>query len=94
MTSDPARVRDTPTELPSSDGASWYQRGMSSCPDCGLGADHCHGTLVVHTDRTVECTNAACELADPLRHLFIVDCIDVLGGCCVANETAKLAAAS
>ena len=67
---------------------------MSSCPDCGLGVDHCHGTLIVHTDRTAECTDAACELADLLRHLFIADCIAVLGGCCVANEAAELAAAS
>jgi hypothetical protein len=94
VTSYLTRVRDTPTELPSSDSAGWYQRGMSSCPDCGLGADHCHGTLVVHIDRTVECTDAACELADLLRHLFIVECIDVLGGCCVAKEAAELAAAS
>jgi hypothetical protein len=60
---------------------------MSSCPDCGLDfdhfLDHCHGTLVVHRDRTLECTDPACELPELLRHGFIIDCMAVLGGCCV-----------
>jgi hypothetical protein len=67
---------------------------MTGCPDCGLGIDHCHGTLVVHSDRTVECTDAACELPDLLRHEFVVDCIAVSGGCCVTEEAADFAAAS
>jgi hypothetical protein len=67
---------------------------MSSCPDCGLRVDHCHGTLVVHSDRTVECTDAACELPDLLRHEFVIDCLAVMGGCCTADEPVELAAAS
>ena len=67
---------------------------MRGCPDCGLHVDHCHGTLVVHSDRSLECTDAACELPDLLRHLFIIDCRAVLGGCCLAEEPAELAAAS
>ena len=55
--------------------------------------DHCHGTLIVHRDRTLECTNEACELPDLLRHAFIVDCI-ALGGCCRDEETLDFAAAS
>jgi hypothetical protein len=81
---------------------------MSSCQDCDqqidhrgidhlgidLGIDHCHGTLVVHSDRTAECTDAACELADPLRHALIIDCAAVLGGCCAGEENTDLALAS
>jgi hypothetical protein len=67
---------------------------MSSCLDCGRDVDHCHGTLVIHSDRTVECTNAACELGDLLRHVFVIDCAAVLGGCCVSEEAPDLAVAS
>lgn len=67
---------------------------MSSCPDCGLHVDHCHGTLVVHLDRDPECTDTACELPDLLRHAFVIDCRAVMGGCCMAEEPAELAAAS
>ncbi|HJV15265.1 MAG TPA: hypothetical protein VJ625_15355 [Propionibacteriaceae bacterium] len=75
---------------------------MSSCPDCGLNVDpdinpyidHCHGTLVVHLDRSLECTDAACQLPELLRHKFVIDCMAVLGGCCVADESADLPAAS
>jgi hypothetical protein len=68
--------------------------GMSSCLDCSLDLDHCHGTLVVHSDRTAECTLAACELADLLRHPFVLDCAAVQGGCCRDEEPAGLAFAS
>ena len=67
---------------------------MSSCSDCGLEVDHCHGTLVVHDDRTLDCTDAACELPDLLRHPLIVDCVAVLGGCCGAEEAVDFAIAS
>ena len=60
---------------------------MARCSDCRFGVDHCHGTLIVHADRTVECTDADCELGDLLRHAFIVDCT-MLGGCCVAEDRA------
>ena len=75
------KAGDTPTAIPSSARCSWYNDGMSSCVDCDRDVDHCHGTLVVHSDRTVECTHAACELGDLLRHVFIIDCAAVLGGC-------------
>lgn len=61
---------------------------MSRCSDCRFGIDHCHGTLIVHADRTVECTDADCELGDLLRHAFIVDCTAVPGGCCAEAELA------
>ena len=67
---------------------------MSSCSDCGLDVDHCHGTLVVHDDLTVDCTDPACDLSDLLRHAFIVDCVVVRGGCCAAEELVDWAEAS
>jgi hypothetical protein len=67
---------------------------MSSCPDCGSDLDHCHGTLVVHADRTSECTDPACDLPDLLMHAFVVDCRAVLGGCCVVDERVELPVAS
>jgi hypothetical protein len=63
---------------------------MSSCSDCRFGVDHCHGTLIVHADRTIECTDADCELGDLLRHAFILDCTAMLGGCCVAENGADV----
>ena len=50
--------------------------------------DHCHGTLIVHADSTIECTDADCELGDLLRHAFIIDCTAMLGGCCAAEDRA------
>jgi hypothetical protein len=55
--------------------------------------DHCHGTLIVHRDRSVECTDPGCELPDLLRHAFIVDCI-ALGGCCTTEAFGDFATAS
>ena len=76
------------------EAAGCYNSCMSRCPDCGLDLDHCHGTLVVHGDRTLECTNAACELPDLLRHTFVIDCLAVSGGCCAAGDFVELATAS
>ena len=60
--------------------------GMSPCADCGMDVDHCHGTLVIHGDGAVDCTDAACESADRLRHALIIDCVAVLGGGCCTDE--------
>ena len=67
---------------------------MSSCPDCGPDLDHCHGTLVVHLDRTRECTDPACDLPDLLLHTFVIDCRNVSGGCCAADDPVMFAIAS
>jgi hypothetical protein len=67
---------------------------MSTCAGCQTGLDHCHGTLVVHGDGTRDCTDADCALDDPLRHALIVDCFNVVGGCCAARETEDFAQAS
>ena len=71
---------------------------MSGCPDCGPNAgpylDHCHGTLVVHRDRSLECTDPTCQLPELLRHDLIIDCMAVFGGCCDADDAADFVAAS
>lgn len=56
------------------------------CTSCDSALDHCHGTLIVHTDWSVDCTNtdissSGCYDGDRSRHSFIVDCSDVAGGC-------------
>jgi hypothetical protein len=59
-----------------------------------LWIDNCHGTLVVHSDRSMDCTDPGCTLPELLRHDLIIDCMAVLGGCCVAEEGAHVAEAS
>ncbi len=57
------------------------------CSSCDSALDHCHGTLIVHADRKVECTDPDCPDADRSRHTFVVDCHDVAGGCgCAVTE--------
>jgi hypothetical protein len=68
--------------------------GMSSCSDCDLDVDHCHGTLVIHDDRKVDCTDVACDFPDLLRHAFIVNCSAVRGGCCTTDLLIQWAEAS
>ena len=100
------KLPDTRSTMPNSGVSGWYYSGMSSCPECGLNSsepansdlepiylDHCHGTLIVHRDHSVECTDQSCELSDLLRHAFVVDCF-ALGGCCRDQETLDFAAAS
>jgi hypothetical protein len=55
------------------------------CVSCTRDLDHCHGTLIVHTTEFVECTELLCVDLDQTRHLAIVDCSAVDGGCdCVS----------
>ena len=55
------------------------------CVNCTRGLDHCHGTLIVHTTEFTECTEPMCEDLDDARHLAVVDCSAVDGGCdCVS----------
>ncbi len=90
----PWRLPDTPNPIRPSAAASCYNNFMSSCPDCGLDLDHCHGTLVVHSDRTSECTDPGCAVPDLLMHAFVIDCRAVSGGCCVTDQPLELRVAS
>lgn len=51
------------------------------CVSCDGDLDHCHGTLIVHLDGLVECTETGCGSLDELRHTLIVECRVVDGGC-------------
>lgn len=63
-----------------------------NCPSCESTVDHCHGTLIVHLGRAAECTEADCIDFDHARHAFVVDCIDIAGGCaCAAPNTTHTA---
>jgi hypothetical protein len=66
------------------------------CPSCISDLDHCHGTLVVHLDEVVECTEPRCVDPDRLRHQLIIDCQQIDGGCdCTMSiETKRLKQAS
>jgi hypothetical protein len=74
-------------------GSRWYQHGVdtnNSCADCAEERDHCHGTLIVHLDGVAECTEPGCVPASSDRHVLIVDCATVDGGCeCVVIEATE-----
>ena len=54
---------------------------IMECASCTSDLDHCHGTLVVHPEGPVECTELLCVELDRERHLLIIDCQLVEGGC-------------
>jgi hypothetical protein len=72
---------------------------MSADADYGTDIDRCRGTLISHCDAALDCTEDDCALADPVRHALVIDCVAVLGGCCVTlsdgdDDTADFARAS
>jgi len=54
-------------------------RRVPAC--CAAGTDHCHGTLVLHADGTVECEHEATCDADETRHELWVTCDELRCGC-------------
>ncbi|HSH59464.1 MAG TPA: hypothetical protein VK988_07450 [Acidimicrobiales bacterium] len=57
-----------------------------ACPDCADGLAHCHGTLVLHADGVLDCSEAVCR-ADPGLHAWWVPCIELAPRCgCVGDE--------
>ncbi len=60
------------------------------CSSCDAALDHCHGTVIVHLDRSEECTEMDCYDSDHSRHAFVVDCFVIAGGCgCAVKETCR-----
>ena len=64
----------------------------ADCRDCRAGLDHCHGTIICHSQgrfwgRT-ECTEPDCDSPELLPHAFVVDC-DAIG--CECSESIALA---
>lgn len=66
----------------------------TACPACANGLDHCHGTLVVHVDGELECTERDCLDTDHIRHDMVIDCAGTLPGCCAPVGRALVALAS
>ena len=62
------------------------QPGGSACVECVADTDHCHGTLVRHADRSVECTDVDCWEMGGDRHGFVINCRDLSGGCRCADK--------
>ncbi|SFP17213.1 hypothetical protein SAMN02982918_1500 [Saccharomonospora viridis] len=61
------------------------------CASCRRGLDHCHGTVVLHGSGDfggVECTEPDCVDVEPARHLFVIGCGSVEGGCACAAAPA------
>jgi hypothetical protein len=87
-------VRNTPSQCRILTVLPGTNDGMNGCADCTADVDHCHGTLVAHGDGSVDCTDAGCGGADPLRHVLIIECVTVLGGCCQEPAEEDLAQAS
>lgn len=51
------------------------------CPDCTAGHDHCHETLLVHGDGTLECLGAGpCDRTEE-GHPLVVDCRQLAPPC-------------
>lgn len=51
------------------------------CADCANELDHCHGTLIIHREGIIECTEDGCVVLDTVRHDLIIDCESVTGVC-------------
>ncbi|MCQ4119608.1 hypothetical protein [Rhodococcus tibetensis] len=65
------------------------------CGRCETAIDHCHGTLIVHSRRGIECTDESCVELSEVRHTLIIDCEEFGDGCfCTAEFTAELRHAS
>lgn len=48
------------------------------CSECATELDHCHGTLVIHLDGNVECTEHWCADDRGTRHVLArLTCIEV-----------------
>lgn len=59
----------------------------TECVLCSRGMDHCHGSLVVHSDGTAECTDITCEDVVVDTHELVLDCLQLTGGCACAEMT-------
>lgn len=55
------------------------------CRACRDGWEHCHGMLIVHAIRRVECTEDDCPGAVADMHPFFVDC-EVVGCECGRSD--------
>lgn len=52
----------------------------TACPDCTDDTDHCHDTLIVHVDQTIECSGGDC-VAVTFTHVHVVPCTELSPPC-------------
>ena len=63
------------------------------CGPCDAGHHHCHGTLVLHADGTVECDDVAdCACREDLHDWWIA-CVEIGCGCTGDEQPLLLLAA-
>lgn len=56
-------------------GRQCYELRMSNrCRECLAGREHCHGTLIRHSDHDWDCTESGCEHPEILVHSLVLDC--------------------
>jgi hypothetical protein len=54
---------------------------VHECSLCDQGIEHCHGTLVLHVDSSVECTDPLCEDLVVETHELLLECHQAGNGC-------------
>ena len=52
----------------------------TACRDCADDTDHCHDTLVVHVDHTIECMGGDC-VAVTVSHIHLIPCSELSPKC-------------
>jgi hypothetical protein len=61
----------------------------AGCPECSAAVDHCHGTLVLHADGSVECTDPSCTVYAVDRHGLLLVCGAAEGCSCDSAESER-----
>ncbi|WP_158019405.1 hypothetical protein [Mycobacterium basiliense] len=65
----------------------------TGCRDCRAGLDHCHGTIIRHSEGPLfgrsECTEPDCASPELIPHAFVIDCAAV--GCACGQDAVTLA---
>lgn len=56
-------------------------RRKASCRECEEAVDHCHGTVMLHSDGSVECTEVHCSDLSEFRHIYVLTCTVVINEC-------------
>ncbi|WAL67182.1 hypothetical protein ORV05_05165 [Amycolatopsis cynarae] len=64
------------------------------CAGCSSDLDHCHGTVILHEDGSVECTEPDCRDLDEARHTLRITCTEIEGGCACTAAVEEFARAS
>jgi hypothetical protein len=64
---------------------------VTECVLCSRGIEHCHGSLVVHSDGTAECTAITCEDLHVDMHELVLECFQLAGGCVCVETVVRVA---